>query len=256
MANEIVYEEWRNQNEQINYPFSDDATLRNAAGDVIDRGLFVDARLYPLGGAEGLYLSRVSALEDVIRFYLAIPDGTEIAYAELDLLAIPSDGVVPVVDIVGRPAGALVSSPDRLAAASGSFERGDTLFTSDATQFAPSVIVPMPELGVRGFVTDDGDEVYGPVYLIGEQGVVLSAVGSVIRVDAIGNPHAKKEDCQTQDPLDPFCAVKTINKIWPDANGDFKLTIGGNSARDNIFRIIQTDDGHLQIVPAKSEGEP
>ena len=256
MANEIVYEEWRNQNEQINYPFSDDATLRNDAGAVIDRGLFVDARLYPLGGTQGLYLNRVSALEDVIRFYLAVPDGVEIAYAELDLLAIPSNGVVPVVDLVGRPAGVLVSSQEQLAAAAGSFARGDTLFTIDDTQFAPSVIVPMPEIGVRGFVTDDGDEVYGPVYLIGEQGIVLSATGNVIRVDAIGNPPAKQEDCQTQDPLDPFCAIKTINKIPPDANGDFKLTIGGNSARDNIFRITQTDEGQLQLLPAKSEGEP
>lgn len=250
---EIVYAEWRNQNEQVNYPFADSATLVNADGVSIDRALFVDARLYPVGGDETLYLRRVSVEEERVRFYLAIGE-TEIAYGELDLLAIPSNGEVPVLDLVGRPAGVLVSSPVALAAVPGSFQRGDTVFPEDATHFAPSVVVPMPDVGVRGFVTDDGDAVYGEAILIGEQGIVLSLEDGAIRVDALGNPFAKHEDCQDQDPLPPYCPVRTINGIGPDENGDFKLTIGGNSAVDNIFRVVQVTPGVLAIVPAKSLG--
>jgi hypothetical protein len=256
MAKEIVYEEWRNQNEQINYPFDDEATLTNEDGATIDRSLFVDARLYPVGGDYSLYLRRVSVSEDTVRFYLAVAGEVEIAYAELDLLAIPSNGLVPVVDLLGRPAGVLVSSQAALTTVAGAFNSGDTIFAEGTTQFAPTVVVPMPDAGIRGFVTDDGDEVYGPVFLIGEQGIVLSASGNVIRVDALGNAFAKHEDCQEQDPLAPFCGIKTINLISPDEFGDFKMTIGGNSAIDNIFRIMQTEQGALQIVPAKSEGSP
>jgi hypothetical protein len=249
---EIVYTEWRNGNEQVNYPFADDATMENSDGVRIDPTLFLDARLYPVGGDETLYLRRVVVEEEFARFYLAIGD-TEIAYGHLDLLFIPSNGEVPVFDFFGRPAGVLVSTEEKLTAVPGLFA-DETVFPAEASHFAPSVVVPMPDIGVRGFITDDDEAVFGPVVMVGEQGIVLSEESGAIRVDAIGNPFAKKEDCQEQDPLPPYCPVKTINNISPDANKDFKLTIGGNSALDNIFRIVQLEPGVLQIVAAKSLG--
>lgn len=256
MAKEIVYAEWRNQAEQVNYPFAGAATLVNAEGTAFDRDLFDDARLYPVGGDYGLYLRRVEVSDDYVRFHLAVAlNDTEIAYADLDLLAIPSSGLVPVYDLFGRSAGVFVSSQVRLEGVPGLFSKGDTIFPAEATNFAPTVVVPMPDVGVRGFLTDAGAMVFGSVYLVGEQGIVLSLEDGAIRVDALGNPYAKREDCQNQDPLPPYCPVKTINQIGPDANGDFKLTIGGNSAVDNLFRIFQAQPGVLQLVPAKSVGE-
>jgi hypothetical protein len=255
MAKEIVYAEWRNQAEQVNYPFAGDATLVNSDGVTFDRDLFDDARLYPIGGDSSLYLRRVEVAEEYVRFHLAVSlNDTEIAYGHLDLLAIPSDGLVPVYDLFGRPSGVFVSSQARLESVPGMFPGGDTIFPAEATNFAPTVVVPMPDIGVRGFLTDAGDAIFGPVYLVGEQGIVLSAEDGVIRVDAIGNPFAKQEDCQNQDPLPAYCPIKTINRILPDENGDFKLTIGGNSAVDNLFRIFQVQPGVLQIAPAKSLG--
>lgn len=249
---EIVYTEWRNENEQVNYPFADNATLENSEGVKIDPTLFLDARLYPIGGDETLYLRRVVVEEELARFYLAVGD-TEIAYGNLDLIVVPSNGEVPVLDTYGRPAGVLVSTSDKLTAVPGLFG-SETVFPEAATHFAPSVVVPMPDIGVRGFLTDDGDMIFGPAILVGEQGIVLSADGNVIRVDALGNPFAKHEDCEGQDPLPVYCPIKTINGISPDENGDFKLTIGGNSAVDNLFRIVQLQPGVLAIVPAKSLG--
>jgi hypothetical protein len=252
MAKEILFAEWRNQHERVNYPFADAATMKNADGATIDPNLFLDARLYPVGGDETLYLRRVEVTEEYARFHLAVGD-TEIAYGHLDLLAVPANGEVPVYDTYGRPAGVFVSTQDRLTAVPGLFS-GETIFPEEASHFAPSVVVPMPDVGVRGFVTDDGDMIFGPAILVGEQGIVLSVESGVIRVDALGNPFAKHEDCQDQDPLSPYCPVKTINGISPDENGDFKLSIGGNSALDNIFRIVQLTPGVLQILPAKSLG--
>jgi len=256
MAKEIVYVEWRNQAEQVNYPFATDATLVNSSGVAFDPDLFDDARLYPVGGDYALYLRRVEVAEEYVRFHLAVLEGVELAYGHLDLLNIPANGQVPVYDLFGRPAGVFVSSQSKLEGVAGRFPGGDTLFEQEETNFAPTVIVPMSDVGVRGFVTDDDEAVYGPVFLVGEQGIVLSVEDGAIRVDALGNPFAKHEDCQNQDPLPPYCPIKTINRIGPDENGDFKLTIGGNSALDNLFRIMQVQPGILQIVPAKSLGEP
>lgn len=251
---EIVYTEWRNENERVNYPFADAATLENADGVKIDPTLFLDARLYPIGGDSTLFLRRVVVEEEFARFYLATEeDETEIAYGHLDLLLIPSNGEVPVFDLFGRPAGVLVSTTEKLTAVPGLFA-GETVFPAEASHFAPSVVVPMPDAGVRGFFTDDGDAVFGPVILVGEQGIVLSVVDGNIRVDALGNAFAKQEDCEEQDPLPPYCPIRTINGISPDENGDFKLTVGGNSAVDNLFRIIQLEPGVLQIFPSKSLG--
>jgi hypothetical protein len=257
MAEEIVYVEWRNQAEQVNYPFAGTATLVNGTGATFDRDLFDDARLYPVGGDSTLFLRRVEVADEYVRFHLAVEGGeTEIAYGHLDLLAIPSNGLVPVYDLFGRPAGVFVSSQVKLEGVAGLFRKGDTIFPIGATNFVPTVVVPMPDTGVRGFVTDAGTAIFGPVFLVGEQGIVLSVEDGAIRVDAVGNPFAKHEDCQNQDPLPPYCPIKTINRIGPDENGDFKLTIGGNSALDNLFRIMQVQPGVLQIVPAKSLGEP
>ena len=257
MAKEIVYVEWRNQAEQVNYPFAGAATLTNTDGKVFDRDLFDDARLYPVSGDSTLFLRRVEVSDSYVKFHLAVAlNETEIAYGYLDLLAIPSNGLVPVYDLFGRPAGVFVSSQIKLEGATGLFSKGDTIFPAEATNFAPTVVVPMPDTGIRGFMTDDGAAVFGPVFLVGEQGIVLSMEDGAIRVDAIGNPFAKHEDCQDQDPLLPYCPIKTINQIEPDANGDFKLTIGGNSAVDNLFRLVQVQPGMLQILPAKSLGEP
>lgn len=247
-SQDILFPQWRNGNEEVNYPFSDGATLVNENGQTINRHLFVDARLYPVGGLAGMYLSRVSVLESEVRFYVANPNGSEIAYGLLPYPGVPANGEIPVVDLHGRAAGVLVSTEQQLQEVPAAFSRGDTSFTAAQTEFAATAAIPIPDIGIRGFITDDGQVVFGDVYLVGDDGIVLSDDSSgEIRVDMIGDPYAKVKDCDTRDPLPAYCPLKTINGISPDENGDWKITIGGNSAIDNVFRVTQVAEGVFML---------
>jgi len=54
-----VYTQWRNANENVKYPFSTRATLTNDEVSITPE-IFIDARLYPVGGTETLHLSRIT----------------------------------------------------------------------------------------------------------------------------------------------------------------------------------------------------
>lgn len=248
MNQDILFPQWRNSNENVNYPFSDGATLINDNGHTINRELFVDARLYPVGGLAGMYLSRVAVLDNEVRLYVANPDGTEIAYGVFSYPAIPANGEIPVVDLYGRAAGVLVSTQQQLLEVPAAFSKGDTPFSAAQTEFAATAAIPIPDIGIRGFITDDGQAVFGDVYIVGDVGIVLSDdEAGEIRVDMLGDPYAKVKDCNTRDPLPAYCPLKTINGISPDANGDWKITVGGNSAIDNVFRVTQVSEGVFEL---------
>lgn len=248
MANvDIIFPEWRNGNEHIRYPFADDATLINVGGAIIDQDLFDDARIYPIGGNVGLYLSRVEVTTLGIYFHIADPVAGELAsggYLFAD--SVPNE--IALADQYGRPAGILVSTAEKLQAAAGSFQVGNTDFTQEETEFAPTVAIPVPATGLRGILMDDGGFLSGDIYLVGSNGVVLSVEDGAIRVDVIGNPYALLEACAAEGFVAPaFCGLKTINNIPPDANGDWKLTVGGNLAPANIIRISQDTSGNIGI---------
>ena len=245
---EQTFLEWRNNNQNVNYPFSDLATLRNTENVTLDRDLFADARLYPIGGDYGLYLSRIHVTASVLTFWLADSTEAELAYASFDFtndLLIPND--LAVTDLYGRPAGILVSTATQLRLLSGQYPAGDTLFTADQTPFASTVIIPTPQLGVRGFLLDDGQIVADNVCLVGSEGVVLRLEDGCVRVDVVGDAYAFQKACENEGfPQTTFCGIKTINGIAPDRTGNFWLSIGGNVTQDNILRINQTP-GVLQI---------
>ena len=74
----IVFGDWRDDNQQRRYPFADDATL---IGDTltIPKSLFIDGRLYPIGGNEDLFLSRVTRSGNVITFAVTATGAGELA---------------------------------------------------------------------------------------------------------------------------------------------------------------------------------
>lgn len=253
MADEILFPEWRNSHENVNYPFADGATMVNIDGKGIDRDLFEDARLWVVGSDATLYLKRIYVAADEMRFYFANDDDVELAYGYFEFDSIPANGKVPVVDLYGRPSGVLISTQYKLSAAIGQYPSGSTAFPPEASMLAPSVVVPMPDVGIRGFILDDGNAVTGDVYLVGDNGIVLSTEDGAIRVDVIGDAFAKHLECEEQDPIAAFCGVRTINYIQPDVNRDFKFFTGGNASLDNILRI-EVEGSQLKISSAKSIG--
>lgn len=248
MDQEIILPEWRNNNQHTRYPFSDDATLVNVDGQSIAEDLFDDARIYPVGGSVGLFLRRVEITPLGLFFHISDPVAGEIASGGY-LFNNPVPNEIGLFDQYGRPAGVLVSDSTRLQNAAGVYPQGDTIFEQAQTEFAPTVAIPIPNNDLRGVLLDDGGFIAGDVYLVGANGIVLRLDNGAIRVDVIGDPYALLKSCQDEGFVTPpFCGLKTINGISPDANGDFKLTIGGNLAQANILRIIQDAVGDIDIT--------
>jgi hypothetical protein len=261
MAEKIVFDEWRDSNEHRNYPFSDGATLTDGVNE-IPQDLFVDARLYPIGAQGRVYLSNVRFDAPDVTLTISDTEVGVLATATFSLESLP-DRVV-FGDSLGRPAGLMIPVEAVGLAVFGSFGTGDTPFLVDQAEFAASVVVPTPEIGIRGLLLDDGTLFTGDIFLVGEDGIVLTDEGGFIRVDVVGDPFALQQLCIDElcggdiancDPatlkLLQFCGLRTINGVGPNDAGDFKLTIGSNKALENVLRIEQ--DG--AILRIKSVGQ-
>ena len=247
-----IFLEWRDHNGNINYPFSDLATMRNSGNVALSRGVFVDGSLYPIGGDETLYLSRIEVTDSEMRVYLSTVAAGELAVGVFTVGG-AQDNIV-FQDQYGRPAGILVSSNDRLRLLPSFYGKGNFVFAPGDSMFAPSVVVPMPQAGLRGLLLDDGNIVAGDIYLVGADGVVLSLENGSIRVDIVGDPYAVYKACQAELIGIPFfCGIKTLNGVAPDDYGNFKLSIGGNVALDNVLRLEEGDNA-LQLKAAGTIG--
>jgi len=250
----IEFTSWRNNAEHVNYPFTDGASLTSNNGILLGRDTFDDARLYPIDGDEGLHLGAIAVDGSTVTITINKADGTSVGSVSYDAASAPE--LLSLVDSYGRPAGVLVSTSAKLSAIAGHFGQGTTEFDVDATPFAPSVIVPLPQKGVRGVVLDDGTVLTGDILLVGTDGIVLSVEDGMIRVDAIGDPYAILKQCEEDGvPIPPFCGVKTINRIKPDEHGDFKLFSGVNVTLDNVLRL-EIGNGTVRLKAVATLGVP
>ncbi len=234
---EHIWPEWRDHNTQVKYPFTDEATLTNGV-DVLAPNLFLDGRLYPVGGGPNQHLQnvRVTGAQVSLIFH---DEAGEVARGIIDLTSIVAD--VPLQDPLGRPAGVMVSTVDVLATLAG-LGGGDHLFTVEQTGMAGSVVSATPGRGLQALITPDDETFGGEVWLLGRDGVVLRMEDGAIRVDALGDPFALRKVCAEEgDTLAPLCPIRTINGVPPDENGDFRLTITGEApgAVDPVLRVDQ-----------------
>jgi hypothetical protein len=247
----ILFSEWRERNARLRYPFADRATLVNTAGIVIPDELFVDARVHPIGGEADMFLSKISVEGTSATFTISGSGAGELCTGTYDG-SNPSDNV-GLADSYGRAAGVLVSSQEQLSSLVGAYGDGDYEFSLDQTQFAASVAIPMPQVGLTGFLLDDDNIVSGDIYLVGVDGITLSLEDGYVRVDAVGDPYALLKACDEEgSPLPTFCGLRTLNGIAPDDNGDFKFAAGGNVAEDTILRI-SVSEGELKLEQVCSD---
>lgn len=250
MAIKQLYPEWRNRQERVNYPFIDSATLINSLGVEIDRTLFVDAAIYPAGGTTGAYLRKIISTLSSITFVIADLTNGETATGTYTFGSADTaqSGLIKLIDKYSRTAGVLVSTHDKLELLNGLYSVGTHEFRQTQTEFVSSVVTPLPSVGVRGFLLDDGNVVSGDVWMVGSSGFVLRYVNGEIVIDAIGDPYAASKDCQvTQEQVPtPFCGIRTFNNITPDEWGNFSITVGANVAADNVLRLEQ--DGSRLVI--------
>ena len=257
----ILYPQFRAQNEATKYPFGAAATLTNRSGDVILDSLLLDAHLYPVGGQDGMYLSTVVVAADTVTFVLGDSASTSIAAGKFNRIDPPDS--VQLLDSYGRPAGILVSERARLASFS-SWAEGQHDFTQDATEFSATCCMPTPEIGVRGILLEDGSILQGQLWLVGDAGIVLShsdelyrtrdgndVLVSVIRVDIVGDPLFRQRLCDQSDVYTPVQLVRKLRVIGrqenfvcePDAAGNIAIQAANLLAADTVMRIRTTSGG-------------
>lgn len=245
MPNRIVFPEFRDEFEFTRYPFADGATLvASNTSQEIEKDTFLDASLYIIGALEQVHISSVDVTPRLVTIWFSDRLNRNLASTSFDPLDPPVE--LEVQDAHDRPAGVLVSDAIRLSRFS-AWDSTTHNFPIQATEFAASCVIPTPEAGVRGVLTEEAEMLAGDIWLVGDNGVVLREDGDcVIRVDIVGDPLFVRKLCQPIDLFDAPLFIKTINGCPPDEYGDFQLTVGDHLATDTVLRINPVDEG-LQI---------
>jgi hypothetical protein len=166
---------------------------------------------------------------------------------------------VQLQDDYGRPAGILVSSPDRLAMLSG-WGIGIHVFERQQTEFCVTCQMPIPAPGVTGFLLETGEILSGKVWFLGDDGIVLSTSVvtdsqnnpiKILQMNAVGDPLYLQRLCNPSNlftPVSPVRALRIVNGTnvnlsLPDAQGNFSLQMNDLTAADAALRIRTTSVG-------------
>ena len=264
--------EWRESHEPTKYPFQDDATLFNDEGDFILQNTFLDAAFYPVGGGVRGYLSRVIITATTAQLWYGDEDEEFRAVGEFELVEPPNE--LRFIDDAGRPAGLLVSEAIRISTFQ-SWSIGEHVFEFEETGFVAACCMPTPEAGVRGLLLDDGSVMTGDVYVVGDNGIILSCgevvtpancdedeqTQSTIRVDVVGDPLWRRKECSPGF----FDTPRFLNQVTfqrgrqnhvcgPGNFGDIKMIVGSKDVEDTILRVRPTGQGLIiEVVGERLE---
>jgi len=238
--NRVIFDEWRDANSSTKFPFSETATLVNSAGEFIPNDLFIDARLYPVGGSGRQFLSKVVVTNSKVT--LTVSDSlNDLAEAEFSIESPPE--ILNFTDFYGRPAGIAVTNTNMLYLLPG-WGVGEHRFRVNETEFCSTVVIPVPDTGVLGFLLDDGTVYSSDVLLCGCDGVVLTTdeEGKIV-YNVVGDPMFVRKIAEEEGVFDTPVFLKTINGEGPDPYGDFHLFIGTGSVPDPVLRMTRTSGG-------------
>lgn len=244
---ELRYPEWRNENDHGKYPFALGASLTNGQS-IVPENLFADARLYPIGGNQDQFLSKITKTDTEVIFYVSDTITGELALGVYDIAAPSARGAIQLQDLYGRAAGVLVTNSLRMLPILG-WVSGDYEFTLEQTAFVCEVITPMPrDCGLRSLRVDDTSHVCvsDDVFIVGGRGVVLEVAREgtdiVITVNAMGEPLYKQLLCSGLTYDNP-CRLKTINGIKPDSYGNFQIVPCSLETAQTPIRVIAVQNG-------------
>ena len=242
MPERRLFVEFRDEFEFTKYPFMDNATLtENQGTQQIDKDLFLDASLYPIGNTGLVYISNINVQPRDVTITVSDSGRRELASVEFDPLFAPD--ILRLTDAYGRPAGILVSNSVTLSRFS-TWAIGDHPFLAADTTFVPSCVIPSPEVGVRGVITEDGEAFFGDFILVGGNGVVFREEDdNVIRVDIVGDPLYRRRLCTDAELFETPRFIKTINNCPPDEFGNFQFVSGDHLNEESVMRIYSTEDG-------------
>lgn len=260
----IVFPEFRNEQSDSRYPFSDNATLRSNTGFFIPKNCFVDANLHIINGGVGAYLSEIFIDGDSVNISFSDEARNNTCrgiYRPLEL-GIGDYSSIALVDRFGRPGGVVIGANQELRLLSG-WPPGSHTFTPAATEIVASLVTPAQEPGVRGLISPSGELITGDIWLVGDQGVVLRVLSdNTIQVNIVGNPLFKRAQCVDESgasvgDFTPRNYVKQINGCPADEYGNFNLVVKSHNedeeggVRKQILRIYPDENG-LKIAAVGS----
>jgi hypothetical protein len=257
----IIFPEFRDEQSDSRYPFTDTATLKAGSGVELPRDTFIDAAVYAIDAVAPLYISSIAVTSSAVTISISAKTGVVVCSTAYTPLDPPDSGELTLLDAYGRPAGLLLSSRTRLALIGG-WEPVTHTFTQSATEFVAGVVYPAQEPGVRGLTltANTADLITSDIWLVGRDGVVIRADppdSNVIRVDIVGIPLFKRKQC-LDDKLQPIGAftpktfLRTVNGYGPDQFGNFNITVAAKANEATVLRIYPENDV-IKITAAGSK---
>lgn len=237
--------DFRDQNEVSRYPFADGASRRTIEEELeIGPEIFVDASLYPVGGDARLYLSAIIVAPREVTLYVGSAASPQLLSVTFD----PYDDelfVLPLRDQYDRDGGVLVSEPTLLRIFA-SWPSGTHTFELAATEFVATCVIPTPEIGLRGILTEKDELLQGDVWIVGDYGIAVRPEDDTIRIDVVGDPLFLRRLCSPLDKFQPTQFLLTINDCGPDDYGNFNITVDDSLADKTILRVYP-QDGAIKI---------
>ncbi len=236
--------------ENTKYPFTASSTLTNGIDSLLE-GTLLDAHIYAVEGSFRYYLSSVVVTSDSITINLGDSELSDRLKATISLPI--TNGIVQLEDVYGRPGGTLVSDPVRLSLLS-AWGLGTHTFRQKQTEFCVTCQVPVPNAGVTAIRIPSGELLYGKVWLLGEDGVILKSkqttdpagnVVELIEINVVGDPLFLQRLCNPQTLFSPVNPIRTIRveegsytyDCTPDDQGNFSIQMNDALASDAALRV-------------------
>lgn len=247
--------------ESTRYPFIPTASLSNGNVSLLE-GTFLDAHLYAVAGTRRYFLYKATVSSSKI--VLTIGDLTDNSRLTGEIPLPITTEVVRLIDTYGRSGGMLVSEPSRLALI-GAWGVGEHVFERKQTEFCVTCQMPIPDVGLTGIRLENGDLLSGKIWLVGEEGVVLSTelttdkdgnTVELVRIDVVGDPLYLQRLCNPDLLFTPANPVRTIRIVQgtytydcvPDDLGNFSIQMNDSLVADAALRVRTTPEGIVILV--------
>jgi len=263
----IRHPEFLNSLENTTYPFVANATLTNGTDSLLE-GTILDAHLYATEGSGRYYLSLVEITSSSITLTIGDLSTTAVMSGTISLPV--TDSVVRFFDLFGRPSGILISDPARLSLVA-SWGLGVHRFSKEDTEFCITCQVPVSDPGVTGLRLPDGEIITGKIWLLGEDGVVITTENitmpsgetvTAIKPNVVGDPLFLQRLCNPDElftPISPVRIIRIVNgddtyDCLPDEQGNFNIQMNDNLAADAALRVRTTPEGVVVTVEGTTTG--
>jgi len=226
----VVYQGWRNQHENHEFPFE------GSSGFLPD-GLFVDACLTSFGDSP-LRLSRLTTQNGKVSGEISGDEGSGFLTFSLDP---DSDDSTTVVDENGIKRGTIVFGKDspRLwkELGQGDVDLPQGLF------FSPSCVLSLSRRQVSSFYSGGQERISGIVSLVPSDEVALTGSGNLVVVNAVGRN--EPDPCCDDGPF-----LLSINSVKPDRNKLFMGVedLGQPQGRDDIRQGLRIRRGGSSLI--------